>query len=43
MSFLGIKQLEHVINCPPPSSAKVKEREELFLYSPCVPSWQVLG
>ena len=30
--------------CPPtPSSAEVKERVELYLYSPSGPSWPVLG
>jgi len=28
---------------PTPSSAKVKERVELYLYSPSRPSWPVLG
>ena len=28
---------------PPPSSAEVKERVELYLYSPSGPSWSVLG
>jgi hypothetical protein len=27
----------------PPSSAEVKEKVELYLYSPCGPSWPVLG
>ena len=27
----------------PPSSAEVKERVELYLYSPCRPSWPVKG
>jgi len=27
----------------PPSSAEVKERVELYLYSPSGPSWPVLG
>ena len=26
-----------------PSSAEFKERVELYFYSPCVPSWQVIG
>jgi hypothetical protein len=29
-------------NSPPPSSAEVKERLELYLYSPSVPSWPLL-
>ena len=28
---------------PPPTSAKVKERVELYVYSPFRPSWPVLG
>ena len=28
---------------PTPSSTKVKERVELYLYSPSGPSWPVLG
>jgi hypothetical protein len=28
---------------PPPSSAEVKERVELYLLSPSWPSWPVLG
>jgi hypothetical protein len=28
---------------PPPSSGKVKERVEPYLYSPSVPSWQATG
>jgi hypothetical protein len=33
-SFPGVKQLGRGVNHPPPSSAKVKERVELYLYSP---------
>jgi len=28
---------------PPPSSAEVKERVELYLYFPSGPSWPVIG
>ena len=28
---------------PPPSSAEVKERVELYPYSPSGPSWPVIG
>jgi hypothetical protein len=42
-SFQGLKQPGHGIDHPPPSSAKVKERVELYLYSPSGPSWPVLG
>ena len=38
----GVKQLGRSINHTPPSSAKVKERIEPHLYSPSVPSWQVI-
>jgi hypothetical protein len=31
------------VNHPPPFSAEVKERVQLCLYSPCGPSWPVLG
>ena len=39
----GVKWWGRGIDHPPPSSAKVKERVELYLYSPSVPSWPVLG
>jgi len=42
-SFPGVKQLGRGIDHPPLSSAKVKERVELYLYSPYGPSWPVLG
>ena len=42
-SFPGVKQLRRRTDHPPPSSAKVKERVELYLYSPSGPSWLVLG
>jgi hypothetical protein len=42
-SFLGIKQPGLGIDHPPPSSAEVKERVELYLYSTSVPSWPVIG
>jgi hypothetical protein len=31
------------VDHPYPSSARVKERVELYLYSPSGPSWPVLG
>jgi hypothetical protein len=31
------------INHPPPSSAEIKERVELYLYFPSGPSWPVVG
>jgi hypothetical protein len=41
VSSLGVKQPRHGIDhpCPSPCSAKVKERLELYLYSPSGPSW----
>jgi hypothetical protein len=33
-SLLGLKRTEHDVDHPPPSSADVKERVELYLYSP---------
>jgi len=42
-SFPGVKQPGHGIDHPPPSSTKVKERVELYIYSPFGPSWPVLG
>jgi hypothetical protein len=33
----------HGVECLPPSSAKVKEKVELYLYSPSGPLWPVLG
>jgi len=32
--FLRVKQLRHGVDHPPPSSAEVKERVEVYLYSP---------
>jgi hypothetical protein len=43
ISLPGVKQLRRGIDHPPPSSSVVKERVELYLYSPCGPSWPVLG
>jgi hypothetical protein len=42
-SFLGVKRPGRGIDHPPPSSAEVKERVELYLYSPSGPSWPVVG
>ena len=39
----GVKWLGCGIDHPLPSSAEVKERVELYLYSPYKPSWPVLG
>jgi hypothetical protein len=39
----GLKRLGHGVDHPPQSSAEVKERVELYLYSPSGPSWPILG
>jgi hypothetical protein len=38
-SFSGVKRPGRGVDQPLSSSAEVKEREELFLYSPYGPSW----
>ena len=42
-SFPGIKRPGRGVNHPPPSSTEVKERVELYFYSPSGPSWSVVG
>jgi hypothetical protein len=42
-SFPGVKRPGRGVHHPPPSNAEVKERAELYLYSPSGPSWPVLG
>jgi len=42
-SFLEVKLPGHGVDHPPPSKAGVKERVELYIYSPSGPSWPVLG
>jgi hypothetical protein len=42
-SFPGVKRPGRGVDHPPKSSAEVKERVELYLYSPSAPSWPVLG
>jgi hypothetical protein len=42
-SFPGVKWLGCGIDHTPPSSAEVKERVEIYLYSPSGPSRTVLG
>jgi len=42
-SFPGIKRSGRGIDHRLPSSTQVKERVELYLYSPSGPSWPVLG
>ena len=41
VSFLEVKPSERGVYHPTPSSAEVKERVELYLYSPSGPSWPV--
>ena len=43
ISFPGVKRPGRGVSHPHPSSAEVKERVELYLYSPSGPSWPVLG
>jgi len=38
-SFSGVKRPGRGVDHPPPSIAEVKERVELYLYSPSGPSW----
>ena len=42
-SFPGVKRPERDVEHPPQSSAEVKERVELYLYSPLWPSWSFVG
>ena len=39
----GVKQPGRGTQCPPISSAEVKERVELYLYSTCASQWHVIG
>ena len=41
-SFPGVKRPGRVVDHPPPSSAEVEERVELYLYSRPEPSWAVV-
>jgi hypothetical protein len=43
VSFPGVKRPGRGVDHPPSYSARVKERVELFLYSPSGPSWPVVG
>jgi len=43
LCFPGVQRPGHGIDHPSPSSADVKERVELYLYSPSGPSWPDLG
>jgi hypothetical protein len=42
-SFPGVKRPGRGVEHSPPSSAEIKERIELYLYSPSGPSWPVIG
>ena len=42
-SFPGVKRPGRGADHPPPSSTEVKERVQLYLYSPSGPSWPVQG
>ena len=39
----GVKRPGRGVDRPPLSSAEVKERVELYIYSPSGPSWPILG
>ena len=41
-SFPGLKRPVRCVDHPPLSSADVKETVQLYIYSPCGPSWLVL-
>ena len=43
VSFPGVKWAWRGVNHPPSFSSGVKERVELYLYSPLGPSWPVLS
>jgi hypothetical protein len=43
VSFPWVKRPRRGVNHPPPSSAEVKERVELYLYCTAGPSWSVIG
>jgi hypothetical protein len=43
VSVPGVKRPGLGVDHTPPSSAEVKERVELYLYSLCGPSWDVIG
>jgi len=41
--FLGVRQSGHGVNYPFPSSTMVKEKAELYFYSPSGPSRHLIG
>ena len=43
VGFPGVKRPVCGVDHPPPSTAEVKERVELYLYSPSGTSWPVTG
>ena len=43
ISFTGVKRPGRGVEHPPPSSTEVKERAELYLYTPSGASWSALG
>jgi len=43
VSVPGVKRPGRGVDYPPPSSAEVKERVEMYLYSPSGPLWPVIG
>jgi hypothetical protein len=42
-SFPGVMRMGHGIDYPPPPSTEVKERIQLYIYSPSGLSWLILG
>ena len=42
-SFPRVKRPGRGVNHPTPASAEVKEEVKLYINSPSVPSWQVMG
>ena len=42
-SFQGVKWPGGGVDTPAPSNVEVKERVELYLYSPCGPTWTAVG
>ena len=43
VSFLQVKRPGRGVEHPPPSDVEVKERVELYFYSPSGASWPVIG